>query len=75
MPTVTATLRAWKSQVKPTQRVLLGITGGIAAYKSAELVRLLVKSGREVTVAMTAAAREFVGPATLSGAVRPSGLQ
>ena len=51
-------------QIRPTQRVLLGITGGIAAYKSAELTRLLVKSGREVTVAMTAAAREFVGPAT-----------
>ena len=50
--------------IKPTHRVLLGITGGIAAYKSAELTRLLVKSGREVTVAMTAAAREFVGPAT-----------
>ena len=50
--------------VLPTRRVLLGITGGIAAYKSAELTRLLVKSGREVTVAMTAAAREFVGPAT-----------
>ena len=50
--------------VKPTRRVLLGITGGIAAYKSAELTRLLVKSGREVTVAMPAAAREFVGPAT-----------
>ena len=50
--------------VKPTRRVLLGITGGIAAYKSAELTRLLVKSGREVTVAMTSAAREFVGPAT-----------
>jgi len=53
-----------EQQVKPTQRVLLGITGGIAAYKSAELTRLLVKSGREVTVAMTGAAREFVGPAT-----------
>ncbi len=50
--------------VKPTRRVLLGISGGIAAYKSAELTRLLVKSGREVTVAMTSAAREFVGPAT-----------
>ena len=50
--------------VKPTHRILLGITGGIAAYKAAELTRLLVKSGREVTVAMTAAAREFVGPAT-----------
>ena len=50
--------------VKPTHRILLGITGGIAAYKSAELTRLLVKSGREVTVVMTAAAREFVGAAT-----------
>ena len=50
--------------VKPTHRVLLGITGGIAAYKSAELTRLLVKSGREVSVVMTAAARQFVGPAT-----------
>ena len=48
----------------PTQRILLGITGGIAAYKSAELTRLLIKSGRSVTVAMTQAAREFVGPAT-----------
>ena len=45
---------------KPTRRVLLGITGGIAAYKSAELTRLLVKSGREVTVAMTAADRKSV---------------
>ncbi len=53
-----------QATVKPTRRILLGITGGIAAYKSAELTRLLVKSGREVTVAMTAAAREFVGPAT-----------
>ncbi len=50
--------------VKPTHRVLLGITGGIAAYKSAELTRLLVKSGRAVTVVMTAAAGEFVGSAT-----------
>ncbi len=50
--------------VKPTRRVLLGVTGGIAAYKSAELTRLLVKSGREVTVAMTNSAREFVGTAT-----------
>ena len=50
--------------VLPTRRVLLGITGGIAAYKSAELTRLLVKSGREVNVVMTTAAREFVGPTT-----------
>jgi phosphopantothenoylcysteine decarboxylase/phosphopantothenate--cysteine ligase len=59
-----STVLAVAPPVKPTRRVLLGITGGIAAYKSAELTRLLVKSGREVTVAMTAAAREFVGPAT-----------
>ena len=52
------------SKVKPTARILLGITGGIAAYKSAELTRLLVKSGREVTVAMTDSAQEFVGAAT-----------
>ena len=52
------------SKVKPTARVLLGITGGIAAYKSAELTRLLIKSGREVTVAMTDSAQEFVGAAT-----------
>jgi len=49
---------------RPTARVLLGVTGGIAAYKCAELTRLLVKSGREVTVVMTRAATEFVGAAT-----------
>jgi phosphopantothenoylcysteine decarboxylase/phosphopantothenate--cysteine ligase len=46
------------------KRVLLGVTGGIAAYKSAELVRLLRKQGAEVRVVMTAAAREFVTPLT-----------
>ncbi|MCE2678947.1 MAG: bifunctional phosphopantothenoylcysteine decarboxylase/phosphopantothenate--cysteine ligase CoaBC [Burkholderiales bacterium] len=44
--------------------ILLGITGGIAAYKSAELVRLLKKAGYGVHVAMTPAATEFVGPVT-----------
>ena len=44
--------------------ILLGITGGIAAYKSAELTRLLVKAGYQVQVAMTDAATEFVGPTT-----------
>lgn len=47
------------------RRILLGITGGIAAYKSAELVRGLMKSGAEVRVVMTAAATEFVTPMTL----------
>jgi phosphopantothenoylcysteine decarboxylase / phosphopantothenate---cysteine ligase len=44
--------------------ILLGITGGIAAYKAAELVRLLVKAGAEVHVIMTEAAQKFVTPLT-----------
>lgn len=47
------------------RRVLLGITGGIAAYKSAELTRLLVKTGADVRVVMTQAATEFITPLTL----------
>ena len=47
------------------KRILLGITGGIAAYKSAELARLLVKAGAEVHVAMTPSATEFITPLTL----------
>lgn len=47
------------------KRILLGITGGIAAYKSAELTRLLVKAGAEVHVAMTPSATEFITPLTL----------
>ncbi len=45
-------------------RIVLGVSGGIAAYKSAFLLRLLVKAGATVQVVMTRAAREFVGPAT-----------
>ena len=45
---------------------MLGITGSIAAYKAAILVRLLVKAGAEVQVVMTPAAREFIAPLTLS---------
>ncbi len=44
------------------KHVLLGVTGGIAVYKSVELAGLLVKSGAEVDVVMTDAAREFVKP-------------
>jgi phosphopantothenoylcysteine decarboxylase / phosphopantothenate---cysteine ligase len=47
------------------KRILLGMTGGIAAYKAAELTRLLVKAGADVRVAMTEAATRFVGTATL----------
>ncbi|MDE6334039.1 MAG: bifunctional phosphopantothenoylcysteine decarboxylase/phosphopantothenate--cysteine ligase CoaBC [Muribaculaceae bacterium] len=48
------------------KHIVLGITGGIAAYKSAMLTRLLVKSGAEVQVIMTPNAREFITPVTLS---------
>ncbi len=46
------------------KRIVLGVTGGVAAYKAAELVRLLVKAGAEVDVVLTAAGAQFVGPAT-----------
>lgn len=46
------------------KHILLGVTGGIAAYKSIELVRLLKKAGAQVTVAMTEAAQHFVGKVT-----------
>lgn len=55
-----------------SKHILLAITGGIAAYKSCELVRLLKKQGHRVTVAMSQAATEFVTPQTfqaLSGEV------
>lgn len=47
------------------KRVLLGVSGGIAAYKSAELIRRLRDAGAEVRVVMTQAAREFITPLTL----------
>jgi phosphopantothenoylcysteine decarboxylase / phosphopantothenate---cysteine ligase len=47
-------------------RVLLGVSGGIAAYKSVEVVRGLVERGADVRVAMTRAAREFVAPLTFA---------
>src|ERR1700688_801416 len=50
---------------RPLQRVLLGLTGGIAAYKAAELTRLLVKEGIAVDVVMTPAAIQFIAPMTL----------
>ncbi len=46
------------------KRVVLGVTGGVAAYKAAELVRLLVKAGADVDVVLTAAGAQFVGAAT-----------
>ena len=47
------------------KRILLGVTGGIAAYKSADLVRRLQDAGADVRVVMTAAAQEFITPLTM----------
>jgi len=48
------------------KNILVGITGGIAAYKTATIIRLLVKDGAEVKVVMSAHAKEFITPLTLS---------
>ena len=59
------------------QRVILGVTGGIAAYKACSLLRLLTEGGYDVTVVPTAAALKFVGAATwaaLSGKPVPTDL-
>ena len=47
------------------KKIVLGITGGIAAYKAAELARRWVKDGAEVEVVMTDSAREFITPLTM----------
>jgi phosphopantothenoylcysteine decarboxylase/phosphopantothenate--cysteine ligase len=47
------------------KHIILAISGGIAAYKSAELVRLMIKSGAQVQVVMTSGATEFITPLTL----------
>src|SRR6266542_3841840 len=51
---------------RPRMKILLGVAGGIAAYKAAELARLLMQQGHQVQVAMTAAAEEFVRPLTFA---------
>ena len=48
------------------KKILLGISGSIAAYKSAYLTRLFVKAGAEVKVIMTSSSANFIGPVTLS---------
>jgi len=54
------------SQMLHNKKVLLGITGSIAAYKAAFLLRLLIKSGAEVKVIMTSAAKDFIAPLTIA---------
>jgi phosphopantothenoylcysteine decarboxylase/phosphopantothenate--cysteine ligase len=48
------------------KHILVGVTGGIAAYKTATIIRLLVREGAEVKVIMTAHAKEFITPLTLA---------
>lgn len=48
------------------KKILVGITGGISAYKTASLIRLLVKAGAEVKAVMSSAAKEFVSPLTIA---------
>ena len=48
------------------KKIVLGITGSIAAYKACNIIRLLVKSGAEVQVVITPAGKEFITPITLS---------
>lgn len=48
------------------KNILLGVTGGIAAYKAAMIIRLLVKEGADVKVVMTPLAKEFITPLTLA---------
>lgn len=58
------------------KKILLGVTGSIAAYKSAYLIRMLVKEGAEVKVVMTEAAKDFITPLTLATlAQNPVNLQ
>lgn len=48
------------------KHIIIGITGSIAAYKAAILIRLLVKAGAEVKVIMTPMAKQFITPLTLA---------
>jgi phosphopantothenoylcysteine synthetase/decarboxylase len=56
--------------VKSSPRVVLGVTGSIAAYKAAELVRLMTQKGWDVWVMMTEAAAHYVGPLTFHALTR-----
>jgi len=55
------------------RKILLGVTGGIAAYKAAVIIRLLIKEGAEVKVVMTPLAKEFITPLTLATLSKKSG--
>jgi phosphopantothenoylcysteine decarboxylase/phosphopantothenate--cysteine ligase len=65
---LTTTLRnnTSMSSILSGKNILLGITAGIAAYKTAGLVRLFIKAGANVKVVMTPASKDFITPLTLS---------
>ena len=52
-------------EAKPSARIVLGITGGVAAYKAPEIARRLIEGGATVQVVMTRSAQRFVGAAAL----------
>tara|TARA_B100000900_G_scaffold82084_1_gene66321 strand:+ start:4873 stop:5082 length:210 start_codon:yes stop_codon:yes gene_type:complete len=54
----------YNKRMRKKSKIILGITGGIAAYKSAEISRLLVKQDYEVQVIMTRTAEDFITPLT-----------
>ena len=58
--------RARTGSLDRVMKIILGVGGGIAAYKAAELARLLMQEGHAVQVVMTAAAQEFVRPLTFA---------
>src|SRR5690606_5989661 len=58
--------RGIKFMLLQGKRILLGVTGSIAAYKAAHLTRLLIKEGAEVQVILTTSALDFITPLTLS---------
>ncbi|STV00099.1 bifunctional phosphopantothenoylcysteine decarboxylase/phosphopantothenate synthase [Klebsiella pneumoniae subsp. pneumoniae] len=57
------------------KKIVLGVSGGIAAYKTPELVRRLRERGAEVRVAMTEAAKAFITPTQPAGGIRLSGFR
>src|SRR5206468_395304 len=57
-------LRPSAPMIDRVKRIVLGVAGGIAAYKAVELLRLLTEAGHEVTVVPTASALKFVGEPT-----------
>src|SRR5205823_11874074 len=60
-------VRTSRSGGTPMARILIGVSGGISAYKAVELARLAIKAGHSVRVVETPAAERFVGRATFEG--------